>query len=48
MGFANIRNNPIPVAITLPEAKEGKTLRLVVTKTVEDAKDVLIGDLAVD
>lgn len=46
--FANIRNNPIPVAITLPEAKEGKTLRLVVTKTVEDAKDVLLGDLAVD
>lgn len=46
--FANIRNNPIPVAITLPEGKSGKTLRLVVTKTVADAKDVVLGDLAID
>lgn len=46
--FANIRNNPIPVSITLPEGKVGKTLRLVVTKTVGDAKDVVLGDLSVD
>ncbi len=46
--FANIRNNPIPVAIDLPQAKEGKTLRLVVTKTVGDTKNVVLGDLAVE
>lgn len=46
--FANIRNNPIPVAIELPAGKQGKTLRLVVTKTVADAKEVVLGDLAID
>ena len=46
--FANIRNNPIPVAIDLPQAKEGKTLRIVVTKTVGDTKNVVLGDLAVE
>lgn len=44
--FANIRNNPIPVSIDLPQGTEGKRLRLVVLKTVEDTPHISIGGLA--
>lgn len=45
--FANIRNNPIPVAIELPHTEIGQRLKIVVTKTVEDSPHVSIGDLEV-
>ena len=46
--FANIRNNPIPVAVDFPAGTKGQTLRLVVTKLVGDVEQVNIGDLAVE
>lgn len=45
--FSNIRNNPIPVSVDLPDGVVGNSLRLVVTKTVEDRQHVSIGDLEV-
>lgn len=46
--FANIRNNPIPVAVDFPAGTVGQTVRLVVTKTVGDTEQVNIGDLALE
>ena len=46
--FSNIKHNPIPVAIELGKEVQGKMLRLVVTKTVDDATEIVLGDLSIN
>jgi hypothetical protein len=46
--FSNIKHNPIPVAIELGKEVQGKMLRLVVTKTVDDAVEIVLGDLSIN
>lgn len=43
--LSNIKNNPIPVDIALPEAVIGRVVRLIVTKTVDDTAHLSIGGL---
>ena len=45
--LANIKHNPIPVSLELKTPVEGRTIRLVVTKTVDDVPEVTIGDLSI-
>ena len=45
--LANIKHNPIPVSLELSKPVEGRTIRLVVTKTVDDVPEVTIGDLSI-
>lgn len=45
--LSNIKNNPIPVDIMLPEGLVGKKIRLIVIKTVDDTAHIALGDLAV-
>lgn len=45
--FANIRNNPIPVEVVLPEGTVGRRLRLVALSTADNAPHISIGGLSI-
>lgn len=46
--LSNIKNNPIPVSIDFPAGTRGQFIRLVVTKVVDDASHVVLGDLRIE
>lgn len=45
--FSNIKHNPIPVSIELPQTIVGSTVRLVATHVVDNSPSITIGDLSI-